>query len=57
MYLQELFQLGDWNLLRNDFLQPHLRGVTKKKRDCCHENFNTTFIGKLQIVPFKVVPL
>ena len=36
---------------------PNLRGVTKKKRDCCHENFNTTFLGKLQIVPFKVVPL
>ena len=33
-----------------------VRVLTKKKRDCCHKSFNTTFLGKLQIVPFQVLP-
>ena len=43
--------------LKNLLLQQNIRGVTKKKPDCCYKNFNTAYFDTLKIAPFKVIPL
>ena len=55
-YQYEVLPIGLQKIATIQYCVNKLRGVTKQKRDCSHKNFST-FLAKLQIVPFKVLLL